>query len=149
MTVRSNDAWLIPFGALILTAWAVLASGGSVFSLPPFCSAETWHSLPLSASLDLALIQILEWHPLAAPLEGDGENALQLGEVLGRLARGETGEVMQRRKPDVARVPDPPGTPLSGEVSRAMSVFLVGLRPNEGRASLATPKQPTSQGISP
>jgi predicted metal-binding membrane protein len=66
MTARSNDAWLIPFGALILTAWAVLASAGSVFSLPSFCSAETWHSLPLSASLDLVLIS----HSLASSMLG-------------------------------------------------------------------------------
>jgi predicted metal-binding membrane protein len=53
---RWSHAWLIPFGALILAAWMVFASGGSVSSLPAFCSAASWRGLPLSASLDLALI---------------------------------------------------------------------------------------------
>src|ERR1700749_190777 len=53
---RWSHGWLVPFGALILTAWMGLASGGSLFSLPVFCSAASWHALPLSASFDLALI---------------------------------------------------------------------------------------------
>ena len=62
MAVRSNDLWLIPFGALILIAWAIMLSSGSVSDLAAFCSAETWRRLPLSAWLDLALIS----HSLAS-----------------------------------------------------------------------------------
>lgn len=60
--VRWSHAWLIPFGTLILIAWAISASSGSVLSLTAFCSAKTWGGLPLSASLDMALIS----HSLAS-----------------------------------------------------------------------------------
>jgi len=53
---RRSDIWLMPFGAIILIAWLMLAFGGSAFSLPAFCSAETWSALPLSVSLDLARV---------------------------------------------------------------------------------------------
>jgi predicted metal-binding membrane protein len=53
---RLDDAWLVPFAATILIAWGLLAFGGSVPGLPIFCSAEPWPAMPLSASLDLALL---------------------------------------------------------------------------------------------
>jgi predicted metal-binding membrane protein len=53
------DAWLVPLAAIILAAWAMLAFGGGVLALPPFCSAEAWRALPLSVSLDLALVSNL------------------------------------------------------------------------------------------
>lgn len=50
------DAWLVPFGTVILMAWVMLAVGGSVFPLPAICSAESEAGLPLSVSFDLARI---------------------------------------------------------------------------------------------
>jgi predicted metal-binding membrane protein len=47
------DTWLVWLGAIILIAWVQLALGGSVLSLPAICTAG---AVPLSASLDLALI---------------------------------------------------------------------------------------------
>ena len=47
--------WLPLLVAIILLAWALLAFG-SGFSLPAFCSAEAWSTVPLSVSLDLALL---------------------------------------------------------------------------------------------
>ena len=48
--------WLVPFAAVIGIAWLVLAFGGSVLSLPAFCSADGMRALPLAVSFDLALI---------------------------------------------------------------------------------------------
>ncbi len=54
--MQAAARWLMPFGVVIATAWAVLAFGGSVLSLPAFCSAEGMRALPLAASLDFALL---------------------------------------------------------------------------------------------
>jgi predicted metal-binding membrane protein len=53
---RRPDAWLVMLGATSLVAWSVLALDGSGFTLPAFCSAGTLRGLPLSVSLDLALM---------------------------------------------------------------------------------------------
>src|SRR5262249_11929906 len=52
---RGPNAWLVPFAAIMLSAWMMLAFDGSVFSLPAFCSAGA-RAMPLSASFDLALV---------------------------------------------------------------------------------------------
>lgn len=53
---RLWDGWLVPLGTIILAAWVLLALGGSVSGWPAFCSADIWRAMPLSASLDLALL---------------------------------------------------------------------------------------------
>jgi predicted metal-binding membrane protein len=53
---RRPDAWLVMLGATSLVAWSVLALDGSGFTLPAFCSAGTLRGVPLSVSLDLALM---------------------------------------------------------------------------------------------
>jgi len=52
---RGPNAWLVPFAAVMLSAWMMLAFDGSVFSLPAFCSATSL-GIPLSVSFDLALV---------------------------------------------------------------------------------------------
>ncbi len=56
LEVRGPRSWLLPLGAIILIAWTLLAFGGSALRLPAFCSAEAWSTVPLSVSLDLALL---------------------------------------------------------------------------------------------
>jgi predicted metal-binding membrane protein len=53
---RRPDAWLVMLGATGLVAWSVLALDGRGFTLPAFCSAATLRGVPLSVSLDLALM---------------------------------------------------------------------------------------------
>jgi predicted metal-binding membrane protein len=53
---RRPELWLLLLGAIILIAWALLAFGGRAFALPVICSAEAWSTVPLSVSLDLALL---------------------------------------------------------------------------------------------
>jgi predicted metal-binding membrane protein len=52
---RGPNAWLVPFAAVMLSAWMMLAFDGSVLSLPAFCSAGS-RGMPLSVSFDLALV---------------------------------------------------------------------------------------------
>jgi predicted metal-binding membrane protein len=47
---------LLLLWAVIVTAWLVLAFGGSVFALPAFCSADGTRALPLAVSFHLALL---------------------------------------------------------------------------------------------
>src|SRR5262249_54564712 len=54
--MQGAERWLVPFAAVIATAWLVLALDGSVFSLPAFCSTGGMRALPLAASFDLALL---------------------------------------------------------------------------------------------
>lgn len=54
--VRAPPWWLLLLGAIILIAWALLAFGGGTLPLPAFCPAEAWSTVPLSLSLDLALL---------------------------------------------------------------------------------------------
>jgi predicted metal-binding membrane protein len=49
-------SWLLLLTAIILIAWALLAFGGSASFLPAFCTAQTWSTVPLAVSLDLALL---------------------------------------------------------------------------------------------
>jgi predicted metal-binding membrane protein len=53
---RWSEPWLVPFRTIILIAWGLLLSGGSVFSLPAVCSAEAWGAVPLSVSFGLTLL---------------------------------------------------------------------------------------------
>jgi len=48
--------WLVLLGATIAGAWALLIFAGHAFSLPGVCSAQAWSTLPLSASVELALL---------------------------------------------------------------------------------------------
>jgi predicted metal-binding membrane protein len=50
------DGRLLLMGAISLAAWSVLVLYGSDLALPAFCSTETLRAMPLSASLDLALL---------------------------------------------------------------------------------------------
>ncbi len=52
---RRPELWLPLLGTIILIAWALLLFGGSAFSLPAFCPAQAWSTVPLSVSFDLAL----------------------------------------------------------------------------------------------
>jgi predicted metal-binding membrane protein len=51
-----SEMWLLTLGTIILAAWALLVVGGSAFSLSALCSAQAWSTVPLSVSLDLALL---------------------------------------------------------------------------------------------
>jgi predicted metal-binding membrane protein len=53
---RRPEMWLLLLGTIVLIAWALLLFGGSAFSLPAFCAAQAWTTVPLSVSLDLALL---------------------------------------------------------------------------------------------
>jgi predicted metal-binding membrane protein len=55
-TPRRPEAWLVMLGSTSLAAWLVLALGGNGLTLPTFCAAGTPWTVPLSVSLDLALI---------------------------------------------------------------------------------------------
>jgi predicted metal-binding membrane protein len=50
------DPWLVVLASTSLAAWSVLAVDGSGFTMPAFCAAGTPGSVPLSVSLDLALV---------------------------------------------------------------------------------------------
>jgi hypothetical protein len=53
---RRLDAWLIVLGSTSVVAWSVLTLDGSNLTMPAFCSAGTLRPVPLSVSLDLALL---------------------------------------------------------------------------------------------
>jgi predicted metal-binding membrane protein len=54
--VHRLDGRLVVLGAISLAAWSVLALYGSDLALPAFCSTESLRAMPLSVSLDLALL---------------------------------------------------------------------------------------------
>jgi predicted metal-binding membrane protein len=54
--VHRPDGRLVVLGAISLAAWSVLALYGSDLALPAFCSTGTLRAMPLSVSLDLALL---------------------------------------------------------------------------------------------
>jgi predicted metal-binding membrane protein len=54
--VHRLDGRLVVPGAISLAAWSVLTLHGNDLALPAFCSTETLRAMPLSVSLDLALL---------------------------------------------------------------------------------------------
>jgi predicted metal-binding membrane protein len=54
--MRRLDGRLVVPSAISLVAWSVLALYGGDLALPAFCSTETLRAMPLSVSLDLALL---------------------------------------------------------------------------------------------
>jgi predicted metal-binding membrane protein len=53
---RGFDHWLVVLATTSLLAWSILAFGGSTLMLPALCSANALPVMPLSESLDLALV---------------------------------------------------------------------------------------------
>jgi predicted metal-binding membrane protein len=51
-----RQLWLLLMGVTILVAWLVLIFAGGASSLPAFCSTRGWSAVPLSASVELALL---------------------------------------------------------------------------------------------
>lgn len=53
---RRPDLWHLPFAAIILVAWTVLAFGSGAPSLSVLCAGDPRDTVPLSVSLQVALI---------------------------------------------------------------------------------------------
>jgi predicted metal-binding membrane protein len=51
-----HQLWLLLMAATIMVAWLLLIFAGGSFSLPAFCSARGWSAVPLSVSVELALL---------------------------------------------------------------------------------------------
>jgi len=51
-----HQSWLLLMAATILVAWLLLIFAGGTFSLTAFCAARGWNVVPLSTSVELALL---------------------------------------------------------------------------------------------